>query len=120
MNVNILPVNWKTKILIYLLILLAGIFIYYHMIKSAEIEALQEERVKEIKKVKEDEGKKQDSILNLMEIQEASLQEEVIELQKQTKKLNQILKYYENRPDLDLDFVTSAGIISESSYQLPE
>lgn len=105
------------KSVLYLVGFLCAIGLYTEYNHSQKVKELEQKRQDLLDQVEKDkraalaaQKKEADSIYSLMEA-------EIYSLQDQTQRLTRKVRYYETRPEIDLDFVTAADIILGAEYR---
>lgn len=105
----------KTLIIFIGFLLAIGTYLYFNY--QGKLEALRDERTKAIAKERAKKEKAVDSLKTVFEIEADKMQNELERLTDYSENLIKQIRYYEKRPDLDLDFITASSVIARSEYR---
>ena len=95
----------------------AAALVLQSFVHKGELKDLEEERQELIKQLEEDKTQELEELRQEKDSIYSELQVQVSELEDQSKRLRRKLYHYETRPNIDIDFIDAARIITGATYR---
>jgi len=105
------------KSLIFFIVFLLALGAYGYIQYQGKLEGLRDERTKAIEAEREAKERAVDSLKTVFNGEAEKLKNDLEELKNYSDNLIKQIRYYEKRPDLDLDFITASAIVARSKYR---
>lgn len=112
-----MKLSFLNKLLIFLILAVAGVGIFYYVSLNKEITRVVDEQLKMIDDQKLEKQMVIDSVKNEMNDEITTLKSDVSSLSNYSNNLIKQLRNYEKNPDFDINYITAIDVITRSDYK---